>query len=95
MGAAAWRGCWRHHGGARAIVKHGKSWRRGGQRARARIDGGGGGWKKETEKRDRDERLKEAQIRFSRGDRMRCSPNRTPRVRSESNKLLARLDASG
>jgi hypothetical protein len=60
------------------------------QRARARIDGGGGGWKKETEKRDQDERLQEAQIRFSRDDRTRWSPDRTrwSSVRSESSKLL-------
>jgi hypothetical protein len=52
---------------------------------------------KEMEKRDRDERLKEAQIRFSRGDRTRWSPDRTrwSSVRSESSKLLARPNMSG
>jgi hypothetical protein len=41
--------------------------------------------------------VKRAQIRFSRGDRTRWSPNQTrcSSVRSESSKLLARSDASG
>jgi hypothetical protein len=44
-----------------------------------------------------DERLKEAQIRFSWGDRTRYSPDWTRRrgVWSESSKLLARADVSG
>jgi hypothetical protein len=52
------------------MAAHGRSWSsgsRGGaaeQRARARIDGGGCGWKREMEKIDRDERLKERRSAF-------------------------------
>jgi hypothetical protein len=86
----------RHGAAAEGRLRHADSggtavaWLSSGEeRARARV-ATAVAYERRRGKTERLNRLKETQIRFSRGDRTRCSPDRTRcrGVRSESSKLL-------